>query len=225
MKDEAPNKNNGLTTTLSVCAVVMALGLVVAWNYMIMVKNQSNDADYLPNMQSLEKDLRLTNQSGAEVSFHQLRGKVWVLGYVFTRCPVGCVGLMERMSDLQEMYGKNPNFHLAAVTMDPKKDTPEFLAEWTKEKELGGDNWWFMTGDGKRIRTYMSKYFRAQISKRTDPQEIELYGEWEHELKLMLVDRNGMVRYHYTPLDNRFGEQHWEKLQKDVKRLLDDPTL
>jgi protein SCO1/2 len=211
----------GMRATLVICAVVIALGLVVAWNYVFTLNRQAQNPDYLPIIHRLDRDLDTVNQMGKEAGFFELRGKVWVLGYVFTRCPVGCLGVMEYQQKLQKEFGDRDDFHLVSITMDPEEDTPEQIAKWTEEKQLGGDNWWFLTGVGKKIRSYMGKYFRLYINQRQDPDEIALYGEWDHELKLVLVDQTGAIRYYYDVMNVSRGENQFKKLRNDVTRLLE----
>ncbi len=211
----------GLRLTLIICGIVMALGLVVAWNYVGMLQRQAQDADYMPVIMRLEKPLEGLNQKGEAVSFDQLRGKVWVLAYVYTRCPAGCAGVMGVMKNLQDEFAGESDFHLVSLTMDPEKDTPEWMAKWSEEREMGGDNWWFMTGEAKDIRSYMGRYFRLVVERRTDPDEIKFYGEWAHEFKLVLVDQSGAIRYYYDVLNATHGEDHRKKISKDIKRFLE----
>ena len=88
----SPQRKNGLRMTLGICGVVMALGLVVAWNYVNMLNRQSQNTDYLPVIMRLDRPLEGTNQEGQSVSFAQLGGKVWVLAYVYTHCPAQPAG-------------------------------------------------------------------------------------------------------------------------------------
>ncbi len=211
--------------TLMICGIVMALGLVVYWNYVQFVNRQAADKDHLPVINHLERPLVGVDQKGNSVSFDQLQGKVWVLGYVYTRCPAGCGGVMTIMRDIQEEFAdEKDRVHFVALSLDPEKDTPEHLDQWATEHQMGGDNWWFMTGDAKKIRSYMGKYFRMVVNKRQE--QVEIYGEWEHEFKLALVDQAGSIRYEYFVLDARVGDTHREKLIKDIRLLLDNgPTF
>lgn len=213
-------RKSGLRVTLIICGIVMALGLVVAWNYLNMLNQQAQNADYLPVIMRLDRPLEGTNQEGEAVSFAQLGGKVWVLAYVYTHCPAGCAGVMGVMKELQEEFRDESDLHFVSVTMDPERDTPEWMKQWAEERDMGGDNWWFMTGDAKKIRTYMGRYFRLVVNQRTDPEEIKFYGEWEHEFKLVLVDQSGAIRYYYDVLNATYGEDHRKKLSEDIKRLL-----
>lgn len=218
--EDVKRQRERLTLTLMVCGIVIALGLVVAWNYMRLVNRQAQEAGYLPVIMRLDKPLEGMKQDGEPVSFADLRGKVWVLGYVYTRCPAGCSGVMGVMKELQEQFGEHPDFHLVALTLDPEKDTAEWMAQWAEERDMGGDNWWFMTGDPKEIRSYMGKYFRMTVTQRKKPDEIKIYGEWEHEFKLVLVDQSGAIRYYYDVLNATHGDAQREKMSRDVQRLL-----
>ena len=213
-------RKNRMRLTLMICGIVMALGLVVAWSYLNLLNRQAQRSNYMPVIMRLDRPLEGLNQEGEPVSFAQLRGKVWVLGYVYTRCPAGCAGVMSVMKDLQEEFADEPDFHLVSLTMDPEEDTPEWMKGWAAEREMGGDNWWFMTGEAKNIRTYMGRYFRLVVNRRTDPEEVKYYGKWDHEFKLVLVDQSGAIRYYYDVLNARIGERHLKKLRTDIRRFL-----
>ena len=216
---ETERQKRSLQNTLCVIGIVMALGLVVFWSQ-LKIWQELVDEDRLPVIKQLDRSLEGVNQKGEPVSLAQLRGKVWVLGYIYTRCPAGCTGVMSVMKGLQEKFGHRDNFHLVALSLEPEKDTPEWMDKWAQEREMGGENWWFMTGDGKTIRDYMRRYFFLHATKREDPNKIEVYGEWEHEFKLVLVDQAGAIRYYYDVLNVSHGERHREKLNHDIDGLL-----
>lgn len=219
--DTSVPQRNGMVPTIWVCGLIIAAGVMVCWNYLVFTKSKMADKDYLPNIQALEKDLTLLNPKGEEVRLHSLDGKVWVMAYVYTRCPAGCLGIVEYMKQLEEKFGKNPDFRLVAITLDPEKDTPEWLDQWTKERGLVYDNWLFLTGDSKQIHSYVGNNFKLYLKPRTDPAAIAAMGAWEHEFKLVLVDRRLMIRYYYDVMDVTRGEEQMKKLERDIQTVLD----
>ncbi|MEM7387775.1 MAG: SCO family protein, partial [Verrucomicrobiota bacterium] len=204
--------------TLWIIGAIVLLGFVVTWNYVYYTRARANESGP-PNIKALETDLSLIDHEGNPRRLSELRGKIWILGYVFTACPAGCLGLTATMRDLQAQYGDDSDYHFVSISMDPERDRPDVLKAWMDKVEVGGDNWWFLTGDEKAIRKYMAKYFQLQVTERTDPEEIKAYGRWEHKNLLVSVDRRGMIRGYYDVLHFDSGDLYLDKLKKDLKTL------
>src|SRR2546427_7051085 len=82
----------------------------------------------LPALGVIE-DFTLTDQFGQPFGSAQLRGKVWVADFIFTRCPTVCPLLTERMGKVQHRARNlGTAFQLVSFTVDPEWDTPERLA-------------------------------------------------------------------------------------------------
>ena len=64
----------GMKFTLILCGVLMALGMVVFWNYRNTLWEQADNLDRLPVMAQLDRPLEGINHRGEEVSFQDLRG-------------------------------------------------------------------------------------------------------------------------------------------------------
>ncbi len=99
--------------------------------------------DYLPKVQyhvpvpgDAVPDFPLLNQSGKTIKLSQFRGKVVVLTFVYTRCPLAdfCPKMSRNFADIDKalagdagLYGKT---HLLSVSFDPAYDTPTVLRSY-----------------------------------------------------------------------------------------------
>ena len=78
-------------------------------------------------------DATLTNQLGEPLSIHGLSGRVLVITFIFTRCPMPefCPRLMRNCQELRRELSARPeagaNIHLLAVSIDPEYDAPDVL--------------------------------------------------------------------------------------------------
>ena len=219
--DQAPG--NGKSLVLMIIGIVIALAVMIFWNVRQMKRGQETAGQQLPVIAQLDQPLEGINHRGEKVSFADLRGKVWVLAYFYTKCPAGCEGVMGRMKELQDEFASEAdNLQFVGLSMDPANDSPEEMAEWGKDQDrgMGDGNWWFMTGDTKEIRNYMSKHFRMNVTQRTDPADISAFGELEHEFKFVLVDQKGAIRYYYDVLGGPTGDSHAVKIREDIQYLL-----
>lgn len=141
----------------------------------------------------------LTERSGAQVTDQALRGKVWIAGFVFTRCTTICPRLAAVMSGLQAPLRALPggeDARLVAISVDPEHDAPPVLAAWAERFQADPARWLFLTGDRTAIWTLAEQGFKLPVQKEAGtPGHLIL-----HSPKLVLVDRAGEVRGWFDPL-------------------------
>ncbi|HEY6446515.1 MAG TPA: SCO family protein [Acidobacteriaceae bacterium] len=81
-------------------------------------------------------DFRFLNQSGRWISLKQFRGKVVLLTFIYTRCPLPnfCVRMSRNFAEIDKALEKDPALaaktHLLSVSFDPKYDTPKVLRSY-----------------------------------------------------------------------------------------------
>ena len=94
-------------------------------------------------------DFDLLDQRGRPVHLHDFRGKIVLLNFIYTRCPLPevCPRLAASFARIQERFeprmGKD--MVLLSITMDPQYDTPTVLAAYARRWGAGPD-WRFLTG-------------------------------------------------------------------------------
>ena len=65
-------------------------------------------------------NMEFTNQFGKKVSFDDLKGKIIVLDFFFTRCPTICPQLAKAMKRLQNSFTNNDSIvQFVSITVDP----------------------------------------------------------------------------------------------------------
>ena len=87
-----------------------------------------------------------------------------------------------------EFYG-NPNFGIASITIDPKRDTPEVLKKYTEEHQVTLKNWHFLTGDKDVIYTFSNDGFKLYAGENKEAE-----GGFEHSGLFALIDKEGYIR-------------------------------
>jgi cytochrome oxidase Cu insertion factor (SCO1/SenC/PrrC family) len=223
MSDSAPTtpprRINPLTLWIPVILVVG--GLVVFWNY--LVKLQAEKAKpRLPIHSRLEKNMIFTERSGKQVELKDLKGKVIVACWVFTRCPRGCTGVAGEMRKLYLEFKDNPNIHFLSVSVDPD-DTPEDMKRFADGLKLEGDKWWFVNGPKKDVRVYMTRYFGFNdVQDVPEAERMSPDDKFLHDMRVALVDSGGHVRglYGIANPDPEFAKIFQEKIRKDIRTLL-----
>ena len=81
-------------------------------------------------------DFAFRNQDGRMVRLEQWRGKVVLLTFIYTRCPLPnfCVRMSRNFAEIDQALAKDPELysktHLLSVSFDPKYDTPAVLRSY-----------------------------------------------------------------------------------------------
>ena len=214
------------SVALAVALLVVAIvgGILVTFSYLSYSGTQAKKQS-LPKISRLEENLVATERSGEKVELKNLRGKVLLIGHIYTQCPRGCSGLAEIMKSYQKQFGKDENFQLLSFTVDPTGDGPEQLREFTKTFDIEGDNWWFLTDqeDPDALENYLTSQLRFEpITDVPEAERLNDYDLFQHDMRLGLVDHQGNVRGLYQVLNASAGELINNKLAKDIKTLLNE---
>lgn len=207
--------------TIWIPVILMALGSVVLYNYLV-TQSFKKQHDRPPILGRLEKDLELTERSGRRVRLGELRGKILVGGYVYTRCPRGCALVVSKMKELYDEIGAEPGVQFLSFTVDPD-DTPGNMSEFATRFGITGDNWWFLNGPKDDVRNYLTQQFKfAGVKEIPEKDRLNPDDKYLHDMKVALVDHEGHVRGHYdiANFDPEYARFWAEKIRKDLRYLL-----
>jgi cytochrome oxidase Cu insertion factor (SCO1/SenC/PrrC family) len=156
---------------------------------------------------------RLTDQRGRAVTRDDLRGKVWVANFFFTRCAGDCSKTNASMQKLQRDLAGEPDVRLVGFSVDPSHDTPEVLSEFAGHWEADPQRWLFLTGDKEAMHRLIQKGFLQAVQDNPDAKP---GYEVIHTFALMVVDREGRLRGY---VDGRDPEQV-PRVAERVRQLL-----
>ncbi len=168
-------------------------------------------------------DFALKERGGRTVTREDLRGKVWVASFVFTRCTGGCPQITATMKDLQKALAVYPGVLSVTFTVDPEHDNPGELARYAEHYGADPQRWLFLTGGEKQVYDLMEKGFHLprpiqnQGTKRTAGNEVD------HTTRLVVVDADGRIRGYFEGLrDTRSAdpEGEYEANLKKLRRLV-----
>jgi cytochrome oxidase Cu insertion factor (SCO1/SenC/PrrC family) len=208
--------------TIWVPIIMMALGIVIYYNY-VVIQGVAQKSDRPPFLTQLRDDLSLTERSGKEVKLSQLAGKVLLVAHFYSTCPSGCSVIVDEMKTLYDKYSASyPELHMLSVAIDPG-DTPERLAEAAKAHEITAENWWFVTGDQPTLRAYLNQKMKflpvveKPVAQRTSPVD-----KYTHDMRIALIDREGHLRGMYEVMneDPQFRQFAKDRLVKNLEWVL-----
>jgi cytochrome oxidase Cu insertion factor (SCO1/SenC/PrrC family) len=173
-------------------------------------------------------EFSLTERSGKTVTDKDLRGRVWVGSFVFTRCNGPCPAVTNTMARLQGLLKDEltaGKVKLVTFTVDPTRDDLAALKDYADNRQADPDNWLFLTGDEKTVHHLLREQFKQAAGRKTGP-DVKAGDEFEHSTKLVLVDKAGVIRAMYDGLasdDMPDGKERFEaglvRLQERVREL------
>ena len=165
----------------------------------------------------------LTNQDGKIVTDQDYLGKVYVLEFFFSTCPTICPKMNQNMLKLQDEFGKNENFGIASITINPENDTPEVLKEHAKHLGVTMDSWNMLTGDRNYIYDLSNKGFNLYAKENKN-----VSGGFEHSGLFALIDKEGNIRCRKDEFGNPIlyydgiEESGIKAIKEDIKILLEE---
>ena len=119
----------------------------------------------------------LTERSGKQVAWQDLRGKVTVTSFFFSSCPATCLQQNQKIHEIQQSFeGKNVDF--VSITCDPEIDDPERLREYADKLGADRKQWHFLTGDLPYIRRVAGELFGVALDKHTHSELLIVGDKW-----------------------------------------------
>jgi len=161
-------------------------------------------------------DFALTDQSGEAYGSTDLKGKIWVSNFIFTRCTTVCPIFSDKMSTLQKRTNKAANgLQLVSFSVDPDFDTPEVLAEYSKRFSANPWFWHFLTGPTEQVRSVVIDGMKTFMG---DAAEVDTPDALMHGSHFVLIDPDLNIRGYYQVED----EETVERLLLDIQLVINE---
>jgi protein SCO1/2/putative membrane protein len=173
-------------------------------------------------MADVVADFELTERSGRKVTNKDLLGKPWVVSFIFIKCAGPCPRVTGQMKLLQDRFAGKP-VRLVTITVDPKRDTPERLANYADN--FGAEReWLFLTKDQQTIYPLIRDSFGLTVQEETGATRRK---GWEitHSTRVVHVDAAGRIRGKYDALDAVDMAQLVREVNKEIAGLPDDASI
>lgn len=186
-------------------------------------------ADYLPPVQykplkpgESVPNFSFLNQSDRTIHLDQFHGKVLLMTFIYTRCPLAnyCPRMSRNFADINDALAKDPalykNTHLLSVSFDPEYDTPKVLRSYGgaytgRYTQSTFKHWDFAAPSEKELPKVL-KFFLVGVTPGTK-------DTLNHSLSTVVITPDGKI-YKWYPTNDWKPEQ----LLSDVKQLLKDKT-
>ncbi|MES2503613.1 MAG: SCO family protein [Myxococcota bacterium] len=149
-------------------------------------------------------DWELTSHENKPFGSKDLKGKVVITSFFFTRCPTICPKMTQSMLEVQKRFTKlKDKSAFLTITIDPEFDTPEVLSDFRLKYDT---NWTYLTGAKKDILSVVEGKMKLPM------------GDGHHVAELVLFDQVGDLR-------GKFGTDPTSlaALERAAKHLIDNP--
>jgi len=155
---------------------------------------------HIPTAGDAVPDFRLTNQNGHAIHLAQFKGRVLLLTFVYTRCPLPdyCIRMSRNFAQIDKALKADPALyaktHLLSISFDPKVDTPAVLKSYG-ETYIGEDakrafaHWDFAVPPASELAA-LTQFFDVGITPGDG-------GLLNHSLSTALIGKDGTVRAWY----------------------------
>jgi protein SCO1/2 len=155
-----------------------------------------------------------TNQYGQPFSTQDLKGKIQVANFVFTRCVSICPTLTKHMKWVEKAYLNDKDVELLSYSVTPWMDSVSVLRAFSAKHKVNANNWQFITGNTSAIYQLARQSYFAEEDIGFSKDS----SNFLHTEHVLLVDKTGRIRGIYNgtlPLDI-------EQLIKDITILKEE---
>ncbi len=140
-------------------------------------------------------DFGLINQDGKRVHIAQYRGKILLLTFIYTRCPVPeyCTLMSNNFAEIDKELQKESNLyartHLLSISFDPEYDTPKVLrsygaAHTGNYSQETFAHWEFASGSPDEVKG-IAQFFGLRYFQET--------GQIVHSLRTAIITPDGKL--------------------------------
>lgn len=182
---------------------------------LVGIDAQSNADEPLPRY-GLLPVFTMTDQLGRPFGLNDLRGKVWVVDTIFTRCEAICPTLTSGMKQVQSALKLDEavadQVMLVSISIDGGHDTPEVLKAFADAYKADPEHWRFLTDERDVVWPFVQGGLKLPVEDGGPDDDMAIL----HSGKLVLIDRAGVIRGYYDGLTDAGRID----LLVDLRRLL-----
>lgn len=157
-----------------------------------------------------------TNQHNETVSLEDLKGKPWLVQFVFTNCTSVCPPMMFNMAEVQDNLAEAgiEDYKIVSFSVDPENDTPEKLQEYLDTYEVADQSKWEMlTGyTMEEISDLSVKSFKLPVIAAPEGSDQVTHGS-----SFFLVNQEGEAVKSY----DGYMEVPHDIIVEDMKALIE----
>jgi len=151
-------------------------------------------------------DFQLINQNGKEITQEDYKNKIYIVDFIFTRCPSICPVMTNNMVKIQRKFSNRIDVKLLSISVTPTIDSVSVLRKYANDKGVIDAKWNVTTGSKKHIYNLARKSYFAVVEKGDGGLQ-----DFIHTPNFILVDKKKQIRGIYDGTDD-----------SEINRIIDD---
>jgi protein SCO1/2 len=159
---------------------------------------------HVPSAGDAAPDFKLINQSGRTIHLGQFKGRVLLLTFIYTRCPLAdyCPRMSRNFAEIDKDLKSDPALyaktHLLSVSFDPQYDTPVVLKSYGeayigRDAKQTFDHWDFAAPPENELAA-LDQFFCVGVTPGDS-------GTLNHSMSTVLIGKDGKVSAWYPTND------------------------
>jgi protein SCO1/2 len=170
----------------------LVAALIVLAAFSAFILHQANVSRSYITIWGQLPDFRFTAASNGEpFGLEQMKGKLTVVDFIFTRCKSACPVMTPNFAELYNLYKGSDKVQLVSITVDPEHDSLPVLREYARAHGVTDDRWVFLWAPIEDVVQLCEQGFML-------PADNLPMG---HTTKFTLVDGDGNIRSYHEGLD------------------------
>ncbi len=159
----------------------------------------------------------LQDQTAANISSEDARGKLTLYSFAYTGCKTDCAAIYDSLQAIDAAVAaqppRSPALRFVTLTIDPQHDTPQTLQNFERPFTPAAVEWIWLTGSETWMRSVTGGAFEVLYQPQDD-------GSVFFAPRYILVDGVGVVRaiYDGAALDAGTFMQHLALLYKEIEQ-------
>lgn len=200
---------------------LLAVVLVATWVGSRAMRPTPVGSSEPPPVLATLPEFELTNRDGRTVGLSELRGRVWVANFIFTRCALSCPRMTSQMLRLGAALPEAMEIARVSISVDPGYDSPEVLETYAASYSIDDPDWLFLTGERDAVGRLTTEGFMLPIVDDPPPEAFDPQEPILHSDRFVLVDRRGRIRGYYQPA----VREEYEKLLRDISSVSEEKDV
>ena len=140
----------------------------------------------------------LVDEAGQPFSLTDVNGRVALVDFIYTNCADTCPLLTATMRSIQERLITEKLFPakvmLLSLTVDPERDSPTVLREYSANIGADPEGWKFLTGERSALEETLVQGFKLPFRGPTPAGPLKPGFGITHTNRVIVVDRSSVVR-------------------------------
>jgi len=163
-------------------------------------------------------DFSFLERNGEQISQDNLKDKVWLASFVFTRCTGPCPQVCATLAQLQEKLKDVPELRIVTFTVDPERDNPKELNLFAENFRADPKRWFFLTGKEEDLHQLIKEKFHLAVGHNS-PENSKPGNEFIHSPRIVLIDKGGHIRGYFEGTPTTPEGKPVDKFEEKIKAL------